>query len=405
MAEISVNSVANNELDVEWEENYMSLTNVKEDLPRICKYDDQLFPGLKLYSQQPVLLYRCCRKRKGIARTIYRDPAGPYYEAGQTLQIPDDFEGWFELVPPDFQRSSYFQTIEKVSKVMPQKLFTRTNITGIRVGNSDDGEQTYFQRKISAGSVLKVHSTFSAKWRTCFETGFRKKKQKEWVTQEIQYLKCSDSDEKEVLIPFTSKGKFHPVYQAGSTNGKCVFRMKDILSDLPLPVKVRLIYGKPPVVPCIFTGMLVIKESKTEEVILSSTITFKRHALFELPVSSNCKVFKVKSEDVFENMKSYKDAKRLCEKYSDSFSSLIKLSPELDTNQQMVQHIPTETSKQRHESLKTLDLITNISLTDDEPSTQFMESSTDCDTESEQFLAMGTLIELKELSNRSSIMC
>lgn len=93
MAEISVNSVANNELDVEWEENYMSLTNVKEDLPRICKYDDQLFPGLKLYSQQPVLLYRCCRKRKGIARTIYRDPAGPYYEAGQTLQIPDDFEG------------------------------------------------------------------------------------------------------------------------------------------------------------------------------------------------------------------------------------------------------------------------------------------------------------------------
>jgi hypothetical protein len=202
-----------------------------------------------------------------------------------------------------------------------------------------------------------------------------------------------------------SKGKFHPVYQAGNTNGKCVFRMKDILSDLTLPVKVRLIYGKPPVVPCIFTGMLVIKESKTEEVILGSTITFKRHALFELPVSSNCKVFKVKSEYVFENMKSYKDAKRLCEKYSDSFSSLIKLSPELDTNQQMVQHIPTEKSKQRHESLKTLDLITNISLTDDEPRAQFMESSSDCDTESEQSPAMGTLIELKELSTGSSMMC
>jgi hypothetical protein len=39
MAEISVNSVTNNELDIEWEENYMSLTNVQEDLPRICKYD------------------------------------------------------------------------------------------------------------------------------------------------------------------------------------------------------------------------------------------------------------------------------------------------------------------------------------------------------------------------------
>jgi hypothetical protein len=84
---------------------------------------------------------------------------------------------------------------------------------------------------------------------------------------------------------------------------------------------------------------------------------------------------------------------------------LIKLSPELDTNQQMVQHIPTEKSKQRHESLKTLDLITNISLTDDEPRAQFMESSSDCDTESEQSPAMGTLIELKELSTGSSMMC
>jgi hypothetical protein len=71
--------------------------------------------------------------------------------------------------------------------------------------------------------------------------------------------------------------------------------MKDILSDLTLPVKVRLIYGKPPVVPCIFTGMLVIKESKTEEVIpkTSSDLTLKTLQLLETGSSNNACLLKV----------------------------------------------------------------------------------------------------------------
>ncbi|XP_052101125.1 uncharacterized protein LOC127735071 [Mytilus californianus] len=391
-----------NELNVEWTDTLF--TNIKDDLPKICKYEGQLPQGLKLYSQQPVLLYRWYHKRKGEVRTIYRDTTGPYYEVGQTLQIPEDFEGWFELVPPDFGRVKYYESIEEVSKTMPMKFFTRTNLTGICVGNSGESEQTYVQRKIPAGTVLKVESTFKAKWRTCAETGVLKKKQKEWTSREIQYLKCIDNKEQEILIPFTAKGKFHPVYQNGSSDSKCLFRMKDILTNLTLPVKVRIIYGKPPVVPCIFTGMLVIKRRITEDVFVGSTITFKRHALFELPAYNDVKIFMAKSEEQFVDMKTYKDAKQLCQKYSDSYSSLIKLSPKLDTDHQMIQHIPTEKTKQRHESLKTLDLITNISLTDDEPRSQFMESSSD-DTVSEQSLTLGTLVELKEFSNRTSMMC
>ncbi|XP_071148589.1 uncharacterized protein [Mytilus edulis] len=404
MADVSANPSPplDNELNVEWTDTL--LTNIKDELPKICKYEGNLPPGLKLYSQQPVLLYRWYHKRKAEVRTIYRDSTGPYYEVGQTLEIPDDFEGWFELVPPDFGRVKYFESIEEVSKIMPVKFFTRTNVSGICVNNSDDNKQTYLQRKIPAGTVLKVDSTFKAKWRTCAEIGVLKKKQKEWITREIQYLKCIDNKEQEILIPFTAKGKFHPVYQKGSSDSKCVFRMKDILTDLTLPVKVRIIYGKPPVVPCIFTGMMVIKRRITEDVFVGSTITFKRHALFELPVSDDVKICTTKSEEQFIDMKSYKDAIQLCTKYSDSYSSLIKISPKLDTDHQMIQHIPTEKTKQRHESLKTLDLLTNISLTDDEPSTQFMESSRD-DTESEQSLTLGTLVELKELSNRRSMMC
>lgn len=401
MAEASSESSVKVMNDIEWKDECLSLTDIKDDLPKICKYDGQLPPGLRLYSHQPVLLYKCYQKRKGYVRTIYRDHAGPFYEVGQTLQIPDDFEGWFELVPPDYGRGRYCETIEDLAKGIAQTFFTKTNLTGIRVDSSENDEHAYFQRKIAAGTVLKIKSAFNAKWRTCVEKGLRKKKQKEWITSDIQYLKCIDCEDQEVLIPYSARGKFHPVYQSGNNDSKCVFRMKDILSDLTLPVKVRLIYGKPPVVPCIFTGMLVVKDCKTEDVIVGSTITFRRHALFELPVTGDTAVYIPKSESIFENMKSYKDAIKLCEKYSDSYSSLIKLSPELDTQQQMIQHIPTEKYNLRNDSLKTLDLITNISLTDDEP--HLMESSSD--TASEQSLTMGTLVELKELKRPSSMMC
>lgn len=287
---------------------------------------------------------------------------------------------------------------------MPNKFFTRTNVTGIREAKDENGEQLYFQRTVSAGKVLKFISTFNAKWQTSAETGIRKKKRKQWTTKEVKYLKCVDTDQQEILIPLSTKGKFHPIYQTGNSDTSCVFRIKDILKDFTLPVKVRLIYGKPPAMPCIFTGMLVVKNSRTEEVVVGSTITFKRHALFELPVSHQVKIYTLKSNDELKEKKSYKEANQLCHTYSDSYSSLIKLSPDLDTRQEMIQHIPTV---QQNDSLKTLDLITNISLTDDDPRATFMETSSECDSHNvaEQFLTKGTLIELTELSSRTSMQC
>ncbi|KAK3090064.1 hypothetical protein FSP39_008904 [Pinctada imbricata] len=133
----------------------------------------------------------------------------------------------------------------------------------------------------------------------------------------------------------------------------------------------------------------------------------KRNVLFEIPVSSPCSVQTAENEADFRDMKSYVDARHLCHKYARPYSTLIKLSPELDTNQQMVQHIPTAKSKDRNSSLKTLDLITNISLTDDEPTNVFMESDTDSINSSDQASALpqGTLMELTEIKRHSTTNC
>lgn len=156
----------------------------------------------------------------------------------------------------------------------------------------------------------------------------------------------------------------------------------------------------------LFTGVLALKESKIEDTIICSTAMQRRNVLFEIPVSSACYVETAEDDGSYENEKFYQDARKLCHKYAISYSTLMKLSPDLDTSQQMIQHIPTAQPK-REESLRTLDLITNISLTDDEPVDTFMDSDRDSINSSDQSsVPKGMLMELKELvpskANRKS---
>jgi len=89
-------------LEIEWNDREYKLDDFHEDdnLPRVVRFveDNQkgsIPPGLKLFSEQPVLFYTRCRKKQVRARTIYRDPSGAYFEVGQTLHVPDDFQGLY----------------------------------------------------------------------------------------------------------------------------------------------------------------------------------------------------------------------------------------------------------------------------------------------------------------------
>ena len=95
---------------IQWSDDIVDLERFENGsgLPQVVKYEDaidgeqgarhsgapgSLPTGLKIYSDQPVLFYTRTSKRHVSARTIYHDKEGPYFEVGQTLTIPGDFEG------------------------------------------------------------------------------------------------------------------------------------------------------------------------------------------------------------------------------------------------------------------------------------------------------------------------
>lgn len=105
-------------------------------------------------------------------------------------------------------------------------------------------------------------------------------------------------------------------------------------------------------------------------------------------------------------MTTYKDAERLCKKYSNMFSTMIKLSPDLDTDQKVIMHVPADPSLMRktEEALRALDLITDISFTG-EPQDHLLDSSDSGSLNSDEQMVMpksGTLETLTEFKSRES---
>ncbi|KAH9519374.1 hypothetical protein Btru_075376 [Bulinus truncatus] len=267
-------------------------------------------------------------------------------------------------------------SIAEVANAMPKKFFTRSNVKAIRMEGEGES-QKFLERKIPAGSVLEILGTFTAKWKTVAESGLLKKVTKEWELQQVTYLKCQTDDKCEILVPLNHRGKFNAIYEKGHLTQNSVYSMKDILSDLSLPVKARLLFGKAPVVPCIFTGMLIIRNSQAVDSIVGCTILNTRNVLFEISLSSPVKVKYVANDQPFSEMSTYKDAQKLCRKYAKVFSNMIKLAPDMDTGQKVILHVPTDPSLKKHmdESLQALDLITDISLSG-EPRDMLLDSDT-----------------------------
>ena len=116
-------------------------------------------------------------------------------------------------------------------------------------------------------------------------------------------------------------------------------------------------------------------------------------------------VRQLSSEDDLQEMSSYKDAQKLCRKYAALYSSMIKLSPDLDTNQKCIMHVPTDPNlkNQVDETLRDLDLITDISLSGD-PKDHLLDDDVSSTTSSDKSLLPrgGTLAELTEYKSRES---
>ncbi|XP_067678480.1 uncharacterized protein [Haliotis asinina] len=310
--------------NLQWEDGVYSLEDIlqKYPLPRVvqCAYtlnDDISRENFDFL--QPLLLYQKRVCNKVTATSLNTDPqTGNTVEVGSPLLIPEDYKGWFAVtLKPHVQSVFHYCRVRTLAS---------SNCDTILIGGEHDVNalQVYREgdlprpRVLYPGDVLKVgnvHVTTTKVKKSLFMKS---------VSKEEKFLRCMDYADRELLLPFEATGVFYPL-----KSGKKEFPImlvKDIIADIELPCIVKLVYGRVPVTPCIFTGVMKLEECHKEPSVIVSSVFNLKNVLLEIPVTIPLMFRVAKNDSLLVDSGGYNNALRQCREDMETYMRNIKVS-------------------------------------------------------------------------------
>ncbi|XP_067679434.1 uncharacterized protein [Haliotis asinina] len=159
------------------------------------------------------------------------------------------------------------------------------------------------------------------------------------VTREKKYLLCSDQADREVMLPLDTAGVFY-IVKYKNTQKQKIMQIKDVIDSHSLPCKVKLVYGRVPLTPCIFTGVLNLNECNLETSAIISSVFNLRNILLEVPTSIPLMFRVAKSGSSLTNSSGYKNALDLCQENAERYMRNIKVAQSLPTEETRNQSTP-----------------------------------------------------------------
>ncbi|GBL98216.1 hypothetical protein AVEN_268299-1 [Araneus ventricosus] len=222
---------------VKWDDEdlYLQEFTQKYALPQVARitkgqYMNLGVPSLSNPSLNQIVLFTQTGKRIKVAAQCVKFKDGSrVVPVGTKLSIPDNYEGWFEILSEDGRAVRCIESVAELLKRFPETCLVRENIKAY-LAKSDDAEVISDKtRTINAGETLillsEVHVTSSKS------------------KSSGRYLRCFTTKGETVFFNVEQKGKFSPI--AGEENISGVHTIKN-LSTKRFPLMVRLVHGKPP---------------------------------------------------------------------------------------------------------------------------------------------------------------
>lgn len=154
---------------------------------------------------------------------------------------------------------------------------------------------------------------------------------------------CRDEADREILLPFEQTGIFYQISHKSGKAMKNVLQMSDIVARKLTPRIIKLVYGRFPVTPCAFSGLMRADSSKIETSIIASTIINTKNILLEIPVTS-AMCFRVAAmDDSLRQNPCYRGAMALCAERAMTYMRNIKVCYNFTTDDEadvVSSHIP-----------------------------------------------------------------
>lgn len=317
---------------LEFEPGSFTLSEIVDSylLPMVVQLDNQKHPlPFKEFNfdlSQPLVLYkkRNIQKVPAVSVTIDGDQ---YVDVGESLLIPEDYKGWFAVLQrwggnmKADDNVPHFKTVEELANSNTDKFLIggTSRITGLHVIERSDSHLNHEQRYFMPGDIFIRDKVYfgETKKRTRL---FRKPK---YITE--KFLQCRDEADREILLPFEQKGIFYQVSERSGKPNHNVMQMSDVVARNLPPRIIKLVFGRFPVTPCSFTGLMKADTARLESSIIASTIVNKKNILLEIPMTADMYFKVVTLTDELKNDDCYKNAMSLCMERATTYMRNIKV--------------------------------------------------------------------------------
>ncbi|XP_052775981.1 uncharacterized protein LOC128213905 [Mya arenaria] len=299
-------------------------------LPVVAQYDSAHMPlpfhEFNFDLSQPLMLYKRRNIQKVAARSLYIHD-DKYEEIGESLLIPEDYKGWFAVL----QRVTgstraddsvpHFTDVEEVANSNTDRFLIggTKKVSGLQIIDNSLMPLKHEQRYFLPGDVLTKEKVFYGETKKRSRL-FRKPK---YITE--KFLMCRDESDRDVLLPFEQKGIFYQVSHKYGKAQKNVMQMSDIVARKLTPRIIKLVFGRFPITPCSFTGLMKAESSKIETSIIASTVINTKNILMEIPLSSNISFRVALTDNALRQNACYRSAISLCAERAITYMRNIKV--------------------------------------------------------------------------------
>lgn len=222
---------------------------------------------------------------------------GEYVKTDKAVDINVAQKGWFEVLPENGQPVEYFDTINAIVGIRPKQFLVRTSIVGYQL-SFENGVSSWVPWEIRPGETLStgiVHmDQKKTKKKTLFKRLFSSGKTAVKKEQELKYLQCFDSENREIMVPLIMTGVFSPVGDQTNQNFDAVYTLHDLINAFNLPIKAQLIHTDAHGLEGVPSGVLLLERLRDSESVVVGKHPYVEGETetFEIPLSEEFQVLK-----------------------------------------------------------------------------------------------------------------
>ncbi|XP_054154215.1 uncharacterized protein LOC128952795 [Oppia nitens] len=296
--------------------------SAKYDFPQIGKISRGQYlnigvPSLSSPSLSQIVLWGSGGKRVNVIAQSVRFKEGSKTSAGSTgrsvptgpkLVIPDNYDGWWEILSEEGKSVRCIESVADLSKRCGDQCLVRDNIKAYMGKTDDPNVISDKQKTIQTGELLTLVGTDVVTPPSVKSNG----------GYHHRYLRCRTTKGGDtVYLSLDQKGKFSPVAREGISG---VHTISNLLSKR-LPLMVRLVYGKPPQGYKQFHSDIRLFSTYEDECFVALPLTKDinkdtNNCLTQVPIGSSLKVLGPKNGQQLCEMPEFGALKELSAKLS-----------------------------------------------------------------------------------------